>query len=184
MVDYLYCTYEDDWLCMRGLHHHVFPMLLWDALVQTGYGEEVPEYRGRNYMEHDLPHCEVYVDIRSHSVFPDGCPWCTWVIGNDIDDTMEKATHVALTAMCSQRLPDTAGTPISLYLEWMAGMDEACNVFQDHYHAGWAYMARYAQHDTQHIIARHHRHLGTYASEVKSLEQEIKCMAQEHSALR
>jgi hypothetical protein len=25
-------------------------------------------------------------------------------------------------------------------------MDKACNVFQDHYHAGWAYMARYAQH--------------------------------------
>jgi hypothetical protein len=39
----------------------------------------------------------------------------TWVIRNNIDDTMEKAAHVALTALCSQCLPDTAGTPISLY---------------------------------------------------------------------
>jgi hypothetical protein len=75
MVDYLYCTYEDGWLCTRGFHHHSFPMLLWDALGQMGYGEEVPEYCGRLNMEHGLPRCEVYVDIRSHHVFPDGNPW-------------------------------------------------------------------------------------------------------------
>jgi hypothetical protein len=99
-------------------------------------------------------------------MFPDGTPWSTWVIGNDVDDAMEKATHTALTALCSQRLPDTVGTPISLYLiqdcsdpEWMSCMDKECNVFQDHYHAGWAYMARHAQHmfqlqhDTHRIIA-------------------------------
>jgi hypothetical protein len=40
--------------------------------VQTGYREQVLEYRGRLYMEHGLPHCEVYVDIRFHPVFPDG----------------------------------------------------------------------------------------------------------------
>jgi hypothetical protein len=101
MVDYSYYTYEDGWLRTRGLHSHDFPMLLWDALVQTGYGEEVPEYRGRLYMEHDLPCCEVYVDIQSHLVFPDGSPWSTWVIGNDMDDAMEKAAHVVLTALCS-----------------------------------------------------------------------------------
>jgi hypothetical protein len=72
MVGYSYCTYEDGWLRRRGLHYHSFPMLLWDALVQTGYGEEVPEYRGWLYMEHCLPRREVYVDIRSHPMFPDG----------------------------------------------------------------------------------------------------------------
>jgi hypothetical protein len=104
-------------------------------------------------MEHDLPRCEVYIDIWSHSVFLDGSPWSTWVIGNGMDDAMEKAAHVALTALCSQRLPNTTGTTISLYpiqdrfdLEWTTCMDEACNIFQDHYHAGWAYMVRYAQH--------------------------------------
>jgi hypothetical protein len=72
MVDYLYCTFEDSWLRTRGLHHHDFPMLPWDALVQIGYGEEVPEYCGQLYEEHGLPRYEVHVDIPSHPVFPDG----------------------------------------------------------------------------------------------------------------
>jgi hypothetical protein len=102
-------------------------------------------------MEHGLSHCEVYVNIRSHPMFPDGSLWSTWVIGNDMDDAMEKAAHMALTALSSQHLPDTMSTPISLYPiqdrsdpEWTARMDEECNIFQDHYHAGWTYMARYA----------------------------------------
>jgi hypothetical protein len=96
MVDYSYCTYENGWLCTRGLHCHGFPMLLWDTLMQTCYGEKVPEYSGWLYMEHGLPRCEVHIDIRSHPVFPDGSPWSTWVIRNDMDDAMEKAVHVAL----------------------------------------------------------------------------------------
>jgi hypothetical protein len=128
-------------------------MLLRDTLMQIGYREEVPKYHRQLYIEHGLPRCEVHVDIWSHPVFPDGSPWSMWVIGNDMDDAMEKAAHVALTALSSQRLPDTVGTPISLYpvqdrsdLEWMTHIDEACNVFQDHYHAGWAHMVRYDHH--------------------------------------
>jgi hypothetical protein len=196
MVDYSYCTYEDGWLHTRGLHHHSFPMLLWDTLMQTGYREEVPEYRGLHYVVHGLPRSEVYINIWPHPVFPDGSSRYTWVIRNDIDDAMEKAAHLALTTLCSQRLLDTTGTPILLYPiqdrsdpEWTVHMDEACNAFQDHYHAGWAYMVRYVQHmfqlqhDPQHIIAGQRHHLGTYAREVKSLKQEIGCMAQEHDAL-
>jgi hypothetical protein len=83
--------------------------------MQTGYGGEVPKYHGWLYMEHGLPHCEVHVDIQSHPMFPDGSLWSMWVIGNDMDNDMEKAAQVALTALCSQCLPDTAGTSISLY---------------------------------------------------------------------
>jgi hypothetical protein len=122
----------------KGIHHHDIPMLLQDALVETSYGEEVPDYRGRLYIEHGLPHCEVHVDIRSHPMFHDGCSWSMWIIGNDMDNTMEKAAHMALTALCSQCPPNTTGTPISLYpvqdrsdSEWTAYMDEACNIFQD-----------------------------------------------------
>jgi hypothetical protein len=189
MVDYSYCTYKDGWLRTRGLHRHGFPMLLWDTLMQTGYREEVPEYSGRLYMEHGLPRCEVYIDIQSHPVFPDGSPWSTWLIRSDMDDAMEKAAHLALTTLCSKRLLDTADMPILLYLiqdrsnpEWMTHMAMACNVFQDHYHAGWAYMVRYAQHmfqllhDTQRIIVEQCCRLSSYASEVKSLEQEIRDM--------
>jgi hypothetical protein len=74
-------------------------MLLWDTLEQTGYGEVVVEYHGQLYEEDDLPHCEVYVDIPSHPVFLVGSPWSMWVIGNDMDDAMEKTAHVALIAL-------------------------------------------------------------------------------------
>jgi hypothetical protein len=66
-------------------------------------------------MEHGLSRCEVYINIRSHPVFLDGSPWYTLVIENDMDDAMQKAVDVALTALCSQRLPNTASMPISLY---------------------------------------------------------------------
>jgi hypothetical protein len=89
--------------------------LLWDALVQTGYGDRDPEYYDRLYEEHYLQRCEVYVDIPFYLVFPDGSLWSTWVIGADMDDAMEKAVHMALTALCSQKLAATASTPISLY---------------------------------------------------------------------
>jgi hypothetical protein len=115
MGDYSYCTFENGRLRMRSLHHHGFPLLLRNALVQIGYEDIAPEYYGRLYEEHGLHHCEVYVDILSHPVFPDGSPWSTWAIGADMDDAMEKAAHMALTALCSQNLAATVGTPISLY---------------------------------------------------------------------
>jgi hypothetical protein len=111
MGDYSYCTFENGRLRTRGLRHHDFPLLLWDALVQTGYGDRAPEYYGRLYEEHGLQCYEVYVDIPSHHVFPDGSPWSMWAIGVDMDDAIEKATHMALTALCSQNLAATAGTP-------------------------------------------------------------------------
>jgi hypothetical protein len=138
---------------MRGLHHLGFSLLLWDALVQTGYGDKAPEYYSRLFEEHDLQRCKVYVDIPSHPVFPDGSPWSMWATRADMGDAIEKAAHMALTALCSQNMATTAGMPISLYptqdrseLEWKARMDEVGNVFQVHYHSGWAYMVGYAQH--------------------------------------
>jgi hypothetical protein len=53
-----------------------------------------------------------------------------------MDDAMEKAAHIALTALCSQNLATTAGMPISMYSiqdrsdpEWKARIDEVGNVF-------------------------------------------------------
>jgi hypothetical protein len=76
-----------------------------------------------------------------------------WAIRSHMDEAMENPADMALTALCSQNLAATAGTPIPLYPiqdrsdpEWKARMDEVGIVFQVHYHSGWAYMARYAQH--------------------------------------
>jgi hypothetical protein len=115
MRDYSYCTFEDGRLCTWSLHHHGFPMLLWDALVQTSYEDMPPRYYGRLFEEYGLQRYEVYVDIPSHPVFPDGSLWSAWAIGVDMDDAMEKATQMAITALCSQNLSATAGTLISLY---------------------------------------------------------------------
>jgi hypothetical protein len=115
MGDCSYCTFDNSHLRTRGLHRHDFPLLLWDAFVQTGYGDRAPEYYGRLYEEHGLQHCEVYIDILSHLVFPDGSPWSTWAIGANMDNAMEKTADMALTALCSLNLAATAGTPISLH---------------------------------------------------------------------
>jgi hypothetical protein len=197
MGDYSYYTFKNDHLRMRGLHHHDFPLLLWDALVQTGYGDRAPEHYGQLYEEHGLQRCEVYVDIPSHPMFPNGSPWSTWAIRADMDDAMEKAAHMALTALCSQNMAATAGTPISLYPiqdrsdpKWRAHMDEVGNVFQVHYHSGCVYMAGYAQHlfqlqhDTQRIVVEQRCRLVGYAKEVKVLTQEISHMAQAVGAVR
>jgi hypothetical protein len=64
-------------------------------------------------------------------------------------------------------------------------MDEVANIFQVHYHSGWAYKVGYArhlfqlQHDTQCIIAEQRCRLVGYAKEVKGLTQEISRKAQE-----
>jgi hypothetical protein len=100
MGDYSYYIIKNGRLRTRGLHHHIFPLLLWDALVQTSYGDKDLEYYGWFYEEHGLQCYEVYVDIPSHPVFPDGSPWSTWAIRADMDDAMEKAAHMALTALC------------------------------------------------------------------------------------
>jgi hypothetical protein len=197
MVDYSYCTFEDSWLHTRGLHRHDFPMLLWDALMQTCYGEEVLEYYGWLYEEHDLPQCEFHVDILSHPMFPDGSPWSTWVIRNNMDDTMEKDAPLVLTTLCVQCLAGITGTTIALYPiqdhsnpEWKSRIDGACDIFQDHYHGGWVYMARYTQHmfklqqGTQYTVVGQRCHLDAYAREVKSLKMEIERMDQEHGTLR
>ncbi len=69
-------------------------------------------------------------------------------------------------------------------------MDEVGNVFQVHYHSGWAYMAGYAQHlfqlqhDTQRIIIEQRCRLVGYAKEVKGLTQEISRKAQEVGVVR
>jgi hypothetical protein len=165
--------------------------------VQTGYGDRALEYYCWLYEEHRLQRCEVYVDIPSHPVIPDGSPWSTWDIGANMDDATEKDAHMALTALCSQNLAATAGTPISLYPiqdrsdpEWKACMDEVGNVFQVHYHSGWAYMPRYAHHlfqlhhVTQRIVADQRCHLIGYVKVVKGLTQEINRKAQEVGVVR
>jgi hypothetical protein len=73
--------------------------------------------------------------------------------GNDLDDTLERAAHQALTEFYERHLLVLSDTAIALLPVW----NEGNAVWSEHvatigdpelptHHAGWALMTRYAQH--------------------------------------
>jgi hypothetical protein len=79
-------------------------------------------------------------------------PWTGTVIGGDLDDTVEKIAHVALTVMCEQCLANTADTPIALFPiqdqgkpEWCQRLEAACDLTHGQFKAKWAQMVKYVQ---------------------------------------
>jgi hypothetical protein len=56
-------------------------------------------------------------------VFPDGSPWSTWAIGANMDDAMEKAAHMALTALCLQLccFAKGGGLVFAIFMAWFEG---------------------------------------------------------------
>jgi hypothetical protein len=62
-------------------------------------------------------------------------PWADMVIGGDQDVAVEKMAHVAHTAVCEQRLMDTADMPIALFPildqdepAWRQRLEAACDL--------------------------------------------------------
>jgi hypothetical protein len=47
-------------------------------------------------------------------IIPDA-PWTSMVVGGDLDEAVERMAHLALIALCEQRLPGVAGLPFALY---------------------------------------------------------------------
>jgi hypothetical protein len=153
MDDYPYTTLRaDGWFCCDGLHHPGFPTLLRDVLHRFGY-TGLPTYRGRPYCQFGLGHCKVHVDIPAHPTDPTMTAWFTTARGDDLDDTLEKAAHQALTEFCEHHLPVLSDTAIALLPVWNEGnavwSDRVTTIsdpeFPTH-HAGWVLTARYAQH--------------------------------------
>jgi hypothetical protein len=73
--------------------------------------------------------------------------------GVDLDDTLERAAHLALTEFCELHIPSLAGTAIALFPVQNEGNTTSSerlaavgNPEHSAYHAGWAFMAPYAQH--------------------------------------
>jgi hypothetical protein len=153
MDDYPYTTLRaDGWFCCDGLHHPGFPTLLRDVLHRFGY-TGLPTYRGRPYCQFGLGHCKVHVDIPAHPTDPTMTAWFTTARVDDLDDTLEKAAHQALTEFCEHHLPVLSDTAIALLPVWNEGnavwSDRVTTIsdpeFPTH-HAGWVLTARYAQH--------------------------------------
>jgi hypothetical protein len=73
-----------------------------------------PAYRGCSYHEFGHGCCEVHVDIPAHPSDLGMTAWFTTAIGDDLDDTLERADHQALTEFYERHLPGLAGTAIAL----------------------------------------------------------------------
>jgi hypothetical protein len=79
--------------------------------------------------------------------------WFTTAQSDDLDDTLERAAHQALTEFCECHLPVLSDTAIALLPvrnEGNAVWGERVTTISDPefptHHAGWALTARYAQH--------------------------------------
>jgi hypothetical protein len=93
------------------------------------------------------------MDISAHPTDPSRTAWFTMARGDDLDDTLERAAHQALTEFCECHLPVLGDTTIALLPvqnEGNAVWSERVSAIGDPellaHHAGWALTARYAQH--------------------------------------
>jgi hypothetical protein len=153
MDDYPYATLgADGWFRCDGLYRPGFPTLLRDMLHRFGY-MGLPTYRGCTHHQFRLRHCMVHADISVHPTDPTMTAWFTTARGDDLDDTLERAAHQALTEFCEHHLPVLGDTAIALFSirnEGNAVWSERAAAVGDPglltHHAGWALMARYAQH--------------------------------------
>jgi hypothetical protein len=187
MDDYLYAALgADRWFRCDGLHRPRFPTRLQDVLHRFGY-TGFPAYHSRPYRQFRLGHCKVHVDIPAHPTNLTMTAWFTTAQGDDLDDTLERAAHQALTEICERHLPVLGDTAIAL----LPVQNEGNAVWSEHvtaigdpefptHHAGWALTARYAQHVSsllQEVTATgaHLRlHLEECADQVKDKNHVIK----------
>jgi hypothetical protein len=95
--DYPYATLgANRWFCCDGLHRPGFPTLLRDVLDRFGY-MGLPAYRGRPYHQFGQGHCKVHVDILAHSTNLTMMACFTTAWGDDLVDTLERATRCGVS---------------------------------------------------------------------------------------
>jgi hypothetical protein len=187
MDDYPYTTLgADGWFRCDGLHRPWFPTLLWDVLHRFGY-TGLLTYRGHPYHQFGLGRYKVHVDIPAHPTDPTMTAWFTTAQGDDLDDTLDRATHRALTEFCERHLSVLGDTAIDMIPIWNEGNAVWCErmaangdpEFLTH-HAGWALTARYAQHVSSLLqevttMGAHQRlRREEYATQVKAKNHVIK----------
>jgi hypothetical protein len=153
MDDYPYATLEADrWLRYDGLHRPGFPTMFRDVLHRFDH-TGTPAYHGRPYCEFGCGCCKVHVDVPTHPSDPGMTAWFTTATGDDLDDTLERAAHQALTEFCEHHLPGLASTAIALFpiqnegnMAWSERLAAVGDPERSSYHTGWAFTTGYAQH--------------------------------------
>jgi hypothetical protein len=92
-------------------------------------------------------------------------PWRGAITGNEMDDTVEKMAHVALTSLCECSLATTSDTPIALFQihnqdesKWQQHLEVVCDLTSPHNSPSPTQMAKYVrylfnlQHNTGRVI--------------------------------
>jgi hypothetical protein len=142
----------DGWFRCDGLHRPGFPTLLRVMLHRFGY-TWLPAYHGHLYRQFGLGCCKVHVDILTNPTDLTMMAWFTTARGDDLNDTLERATHQTLTEFCERHLPVLRDTAIAL----LPVRNEGNAVWSEHvaaisdpklstHHAGLTLTARYAHH--------------------------------------
>jgi hypothetical protein len=151
MDDYPYATLgADGWFRCDGLHHPVFSTLLRDVLHRFGY-TGLSAHRCCTYNQFELGYCMVHVDILAHPTDPTMTAWFTTARGDDLDDTLERAAHLALMEFCERHLPVLGDTAIALHPiqnegneVWSERVAATGDPELPTHHAGWVLTARYS----------------------------------------
>jgi hypothetical protein len=93
------------------------------------------------------------VDILAHPSDPGMTAWFTTATGDDLDDTLERAAHQALTEFCERHLPGLVSTIVALFpiqnegnTVWSERLATVGVPERPTYHVWWAFTSRYAQH--------------------------------------
>jgi hypothetical protein len=127
------------------------------------------------------------VGIPAHLTDPTRTAWFTTARGDDLDDTLERAAHQALTEFCERHLPvlsDTAIALLPVQNQGSAVWSERVTAINDPefltHHAGWALTTRYTQHVSsllQEVTATGahlHLRLEECANQVKAKNRVVK----------
>jgi hypothetical protein len=111
-----------------------------------------PVYHGHLYREFEHGHCEVHIDILTHPSDPSMTAWFTTAMGDDLNDTLDRAAHHALMEFCEHHLSDLNGTVVALFpvrnegnTTWSERLATVGAPERTTYHTGWAFTACYAQ---------------------------------------
>jgi hypothetical protein len=98
---------------------------------------------------HGQDRCEVSVTLPLSLTEP----WGMTIVGVELDELVEQAVHIALTALYESSLDDTTAMPITLFLiceqeepMWRQHLQDVTDPEGPHFHTGMAAMTKYAQH--------------------------------------
>jgi hypothetical protein len=92
------------------------------------------------------------VDVTAHPSNLGMTAWFTTATGDDLNDTLERVAHQALTEFSEHHLPGLSNTAIALFpvqnesnTAWSERFAAVGDPHHSAYHAGWAFTSRYAQ---------------------------------------